>query len=139
MNPVFRVVLQQAKQLITNPKKAKRIMDKARKKSGKVDSKDVNLVTSIRENVTLFVSMLGDFFTGKYRKIPLKSGIKILGALLYFVFIVDLIPDFFAVIGLTDDVAVMAWVIASISGDIEKYKNWKDAKESLIEDAEIVE
>lgn len=127
MNPVFRVVLQKARKLITNPNKARKVMDDAINKSNRIKG-DKSFITEMRENISLFFSMLADFFSGKYRKIPLKTGIKLLGALLYFVFIIDLIPDFLAVVGFTDDAAVLAWVINSIGGDIDKYKAWKEKK-----------
>ena len=125
MNPIFRVALQQARKLITNPRKSKRVMNRALKKSNRLQGKK-SLIATIKENVGLFFSMLADFLSGRYRNIPLKSGIKILAALLYFVFIVDFIPDFLAVVGLTDDAAVLAWVISSIGGDIDNYRTWKE-------------
>ena len=125
MNPVFRIVLQQAKKMIQNPKKSKRTMERALKKSNRLQG-DQSLFQSIKENVSLFFSLLADFLRGRYTKISLKTGIKLLAALLYFVLVVDLIPDFFAVVGLTDDAAVLAWVLSSIGNDIDLYKAWKE-------------
>ena len=127
MNKFFRIALQQARKAINNPDKAKKVMNKALKKSNRVKG-DKSLIASIKENVILFFSMMADFFTGKYKDLPMKSGIKILAALIYFVFLIDLIPDFLAVIGLVDDAAVLAWVINSLGSDIDNYKKWKGSK-----------
>lgn len=124
MNKFFRVALQQARRLINNPKKAQEVMDKALKKSNRVQGKK-GVIASIKEDILLFFSMLADFFAGKYRNLSLKSGIKILAALIYFVFIIDLVPDFIVGIGLVDDAAILAWVIKSLGGDIDKYKLWR--------------
>lgn len=130
MNKFFRVALNQARKLISNPAKARKVMNKALKKSNRVKG-DQGLVASLKENVILFFSMLADFFSGKYRGLPLKSGVKILAALLYFVFLIDLIPDFLAVIGIVDDAAVLAWVINSLGADIDDYKAWKNKDQPI--------
>lgn len=128
MNPFYKIAVQQANKIIKDPNKARKVMNKALKKSNAIKG-EKSLVEELKDNVSLFFSMLGDFFTGKYRKIPLGTGIKMLGALIYFIFIIDLIPDFLAVIGLTDDAAVLAWVMNSIMKDVDKYKLWKAKKQ----------
>jgi len=141
MNPIFRILLQQAKKMITNPAKTKKTLERAAKKSGKIaDGESTGLLSQLREDLALFFSMLGDFVRGRYKDIPIKSVVKILAALLYFVLIVDLVPDFLAIIGLTDDAAVLAWVIKSIGGDIDKYRAWIEQKEDTsIEDVPFTE
>jgi len=131
-NPIYRIALQQAKKLITNPKKTKDTVDRAMRKSGKI--KKGSKLIHLKDDLLLFFSMIVDSVTLKYRKLPLKTGIKVLAAVLYFLFVIDLIPDFFAVIGLTDDAAVLAWVIKSVSKDTAKYKEWKKKRSKLSED-----
>lgn len=132
MNPVFRILLQQARKLIKDPKKSKQVLDDALKKSDDLDG-NKSYIQTIKQSVRLFFPMLWDFIRGRYRNIPLKTGVKMLGALLYFVFLADLIPDFLPLVGLTDDAAVLAWVLNSIGGDIEKYKQWKEEQNQSVE------
>lgn len=49
---------------------------------------------------------------------PMRVRGILLAALAYFVMPVDIIPDFFAVIGFTDDVAVLAAAFALVNGHI---------------------
>ena len=50
--------------------------------------------------------------------------------LIYFIYPVDLIPDFIPVSGLIDDVAFIAWIYDYIKEDIDKFLEWeKSSKE----------
>ena len=46
-----------------------------------------------------------------------------IGALVYLVSPVDLIPDFIPVFGLTDDAAVVLAAVAKLASDLNRYKN----------------
>ena len=126
-NPVYRIALQMAGKMIKNPRKTKNTLQRAMDKSDKMGAdKAGNKIVELKEYLLLFFSMMRDYLSGDYKKLPIKSTIKVLAALIYFLFIIDVIPDFFAVIGYADDAAVLGWVITSISKDIDKYKEWKE-------------
>ncbi len=139
-NPIYRIAIQQARKMITNPEKTKNTVARALKKTGSIKEGDKKgRLVQLKEHLFLFFSMIGDFIRGRYRKLPLGTAIKILGAIIYFLFIVDVIPDFLTIIGLTDDAAVLAWVIKSVSKDIEQYKEWKDQQTNdSIEETDII-
>ena len=63
-------------------------------------------------------------------KTPLAAKGLILGALAYFVMPVDAIPDVLAVVGFSDDAAVIAAVLATFGANI-KDKHHQKAKETL--------
>lgn len=44
-----------------------------------------------------------------------------IGALLYLVSPIDAVPDFIPVVGLADDVGVIALAVAKLAGDLSKY------------------
>ena len=52
-----------------------------------------------------------------------KSKAVAIGALLYLVSPIDLIPDVIPVLGLTDDVGVIAAAVASLSYELKKYRS----------------
>lgn len=72
----------------------------------------------------LLISMLSDAFNGKY-PVPKKTILVITFALLYLISPVDLFPDILPIIGLVDDVAVLAFAFSLIKDDLEKYRTWK--------------
>lgn len=66
---------------------------------------------------------------GHYREFPYASIVKIVAAVVYFVSVVDLVPDFIPILGLTDDLAILAWVYSSVKDDLQKFVDWEAANE----------
>lgn len=66
---------------------------------------------------------------------PMRVRGILLAALGYFVMPVDVIPDFFAVIGFTDDVAVLAAAFAMVTGHIRP-QHYEAADRALVDDTE---
>ncbi len=69
------------------------------------------------------------YANGHYKEFPYTSILKIVAAVVYFVSVVDLIPDFIPVLGLTDDLAVLAWVYSSVKDDLQQFVDWEEANE----------
>ena len=44
----------------------------------------------------------------------------------------DLIPDFLIGLGYIDDVALLAWTVRSISGELDKFAEWKKIQTSAM-------
>ena len=72
--------------------------------------------------------MLLDSFKGKY-PVPMKTIVVVTFTFLYLISPVDIIPDIFPLIGLVDDVAVLALAASFIKGDLENYRIWKTSKQ----------
>ena len=62
--------------------------------------------------------LVAAFYCALDPQTPLRVRGILLAALAYFIMPFDVIPDFFAVIGYTDDVAVLAAAFAMVSGNI---------------------
>lgn len=77
-------------------------------------------------DIKLYFQMLGDVFTGKYKKVPVGTIAAIVGTLLYVLSPVDLIPDFIPAVGYLDDAAMLALCLNFTRFDVEEYK--KDRK-----------
>ncbi|MFE4525456.1 YkvA family protein [Cytobacillus firmus] len=54
--------------------------------------------------------------------------IFIIASILYFVSPIDLVPDFLIGMGILDDAAVLGFAVSQISGELEKFKDWKDSR-----------
>jgi uncharacterized membrane protein YkvA (DUF1232 family) len=63
--------------------------------------------------------------SGEYRRIPLKSIVLIVAAVLYFLNPLDLIPDFLPVIGYLDDAAVVGYVLRTLQQELEIFRAWE--------------
>ncbi|WP_113447436.1 YkvA family protein [Rhizobium cremeum] len=64
--------------------------------------------------------VVASFYCATDRETPLRVRGILLAALGYFVLPLDTIPDMFALIGFTDDIAVLTTAIALISGHINE-------------------
>jgi len=65
---------------------------------------------------------------GRYNVFPYKSIFKAIVALVYILFIIDLIPDFIPIAGWLDDLAVSAWVFHSLGKDIHRFRLWEEGE-----------
>lgn len=64
------------------------------------------------------------------RETPMSAKVILAGAIAYFVMPVDLIPDFIAGLGLTDDAAVFAAAFKTLTGVVNK-KHYDQADSAL--------
>ena len=89
------------------------------------EKKASNLKTQMG-NFKLLLQMVKDYWNGDY-EMDKKSLMIITGAIIYVISPIDVIPDFLPFIGWTDDVAVVAYAIKSLSDVIENYKIFKQS------------
>lgn len=98
---------------------AKKVMEN-QERIEKIASNDT--LIKYLNDIKLYFKMLGDIFTGKYKKVPVGTIAAIVGTLLYVLSPVDLIPDFIPVIGYLDDATVLAACLKFTKFDVEEYK-----------------
>ena len=77
--------------------------------------------------------MLKDFFSGKYKNIPIGTIATIFGTLLYVLSPIDLIPDFLPG-GFLDDVRILIACLNFTKFDIDEYKKSKDAEKNNVDE-----
>ncbi len=74
-----------------------------------------------------FISLLHATVTRGY-KAPVELLTAVVAAILYLLWIVDVIPDFLPVIGYLDDMAIIIAVAKMVSVEINNFKKWKEKK-----------
>lgn len=79
-------------------------------------------------DIPVYISLINAFVKKKYTNIPIGSILAILGALIYFVSPIDLIPDIVPFAGYLDDIIVMNTAEAFVKKNIKKYKKWREEK-----------
>ncbi len=73
----------------------------------------------------LLLSVVRDYWAGRYRKWPLGTIGAIVFTLLYVFDPLDLVPDVLPVIGQIDDAAVVAACLLLVEHDLRTYATWK--------------
>jgi len=123
---VFNMAMQLAETYASSKKKVFRILQHAFHKL-KEESARHHLKSEFKAQVNILMRMVKAYYKGEYRRLPAAALLKILGGLIYFVWILDLIPDFIPVLGLADDIAVIVWVYNGIKSELEEFELWESA------------
>lgn len=63
---------------------------------------------------------------GEYKDVSKGTILAVIGAIVYFVSPLDIVPDFLLGLGLIDDAAVLAFTWNRLSKDLEKFSKWKN-------------
>lgn len=77
------------------------------------------------ETGRICVLLVRDFLYKEYTDISKKNLALIAFGALYTVSPIDLIPDTLGLIGFIDDAAILNFVRKSVSGELDKYKEWR--------------
>lgn len=82
-------------------------------------------LSDVWEELMLLFRMLRAYARGSYRVVPWQSLLLVIGAVVYFVMPIELIPDAILGFGFLDDAAVIAWTVRSTRRDLEAFKEWE--------------
>ena len=123
--PEIRAALEreerEAARMFTHTRETTRLLQEAVRKSDRKRNK----LLSFWRDLSALLRLVRAWKNKTYRKLPKKTIIMVLAALIYFVDPFDIIPDFIPVIGYLDDAAVLGLVMASIRDDLQKFQEWE--------------
>ena len=74
-----------------------------------------------------FLALLHAVFSDRY-KVSLEAIITLGSAILYLIWVFDIIPDFIPIIGYLDDMAVIITATKVCALELEDFQKWKDRK-----------
>lgn len=117
----FKNSKEEAEKLINDKEKTNKKLDEAFKKATANKGK----LEEVWNYLQLFFSISRDYINGNYREVPKGSIVAIIGALIYFLCPIDIIPDFIPVIGYVDDIFVLGLVFNQVKSDLDEYEIWK--------------
>ncbi|WP_114779045.1 YkvA family protein [Botryobacter ruber] len=124
-HPLFKSLLGKAGGILAKPAKIGMLITTAYAKLVDTESTQSGF-EQLKEVMFTFMRLVKAYATGRYRNVATKSMLIGVGVLLYLVTPLDVIPDFIPVIGLLDDISLMAWFIEAFHSEIEKFKEWEE-------------
>ena len=116
----FEKQRKKAEKLVSEPGKIEKLLKKLGRKLEKLP-----VLSGPLEYLPKMYYMVRSWFKKEYTGVPVGTIVAILGALLYFLSPVDLVPDFLLGIGYLDDAVVISVCLTLVKGDIDRYMEWK--------------
>ncbi|MEH7414840.1 DUF1232 domain-containing protein [Neobacillus drentensis] len=111
-----------AKEFIGNPQKIKDLLSNVIHKA--TDKK--GYLGDAWDKLHLLVDLVKAYTKGEYKNVQPSTIVTIIGALLYFISPIDLVPDFVIGLGLFDDAAVIGFTLKKLSKELDEFKKWKN-------------
>lgn len=111
----------EAKDFVNNPSRMDALLQQLEEK--------LRQVPAIGETVSglpVMIAMVKSWIKKEYEVSPKVLAIMA-GAFLYLIKKKDLIPDSIPVVGIADDVAVLGLALKLAEGDLDAYRQWRDA------------
>ena len=104
-------------------------------KEGKLKGffRHVSVLQKYWKDVCEVFSLLKDWMAGRYPAVPWTVIATLVGALLYVLSPLDVIPDFIPGFGYVDDAGVFAVALSFAGADLAKYREWKRQRAETID------
>lgn len=112
--------------LLKNPRLLKQTLTKAVSKMGRAED---GPLSEVKEQLQRLIALLKAYVSGDYREVSTQTMITVAAAIVYFVVPFDGIPDFLFGWGLIDDAAVISYVVAQLSSELEAFAAWQETQQ----------
>lgn len=113
----------QAQELMSDPAKIDELMKQLQQKVKELPS----AAGEALGNIPLMASMVKSYVTKEYAEVSPKVVASLVSTFLYIVTKKDLIDDSVPVLGMADDLAVVALAMKVNENELAAYKQWRDA------------
>lgn len=115
----------QAQEILSDPAKIQELMTQLSEKVKELPS----AAGEALGNIPLMASMVKSYVTKEYDAVSPKVIVSLVTAFLYFVAAKDLIRDDIPVLGIADDLAVIAFVMKLNEQELKAYQQWRESNQ----------
>lgn len=128
---LFKKFLQTAEGYIRQPTRLKKLLTDAYTKAS--EKNDVGtLAHEAWDTLQTMFRLIKAAMSGEYTGVPGTTIAAAVAVLIYFLSPIDLIPDFIPVLGLLDDVALVAWFSTTLKGEMDKFHEWELTRPAVV-------
>jgi len=117
-------MFRQAKRILEEQSQVKALFGQVSKKLQTLSGSHKQ-INELLEHVQLFLRMIKKSFSGEYSSFSNKTMLSLVFGLLYFVTPMDVVPDFIPLLGFSDDLSIIYFIIKNFKSDIEAFKVWE--------------
>ena len=120
-------------------KKRFRVLGLVHEAYGKL-AENEDALERIRKDLSGMLRLIKAWASQEYSKVPWRSVLYALAAVIYLLNPADAIPDVLAGIGFVDDVAVVTAVARAIQKDLERFRKWERRQQQIetVEEKEVM-
>jgi uncharacterized membrane protein YkvA (DUF1232 family) len=123
----FKRFLNKAEEYVKQPLRIKELLNDAYQKAS--EKKEFGTIASEAfESLGTLSRMIKATISKEYHGIPSSTVVMGVAVIIYFLSPIDVIPDWIPVIGLLDDVALLAWFMTSIKTEMDRFHDWEASK-----------
>ncbi len=131
-SPLFKKLLGTAEEYLKRPTRVKQLLNDAYKKAS--EKNDIGSIAhDAWETMQTLFRLIRASVSGEYKGLPTTTVVAAVAVTIYFLSPLDLIPDFIPVLGLLDDVALVAWFSTTIKEEMDKFTAWEQTRPSVVE------
>ena len=127
-NDLLDTSIVKAEEYVQNKDKLERLLQRLEKKL-----KTVPVAGGTLSYIPVMISMLRAYLKKEYHEFPAAMLVVVVAALIYWLSLADLMPDFLPGVGYLDDAAILAGAMSLIKTDLDDYINWRKAKGLAVE------
>ena len=91
----------------------------------------LRMIGRLWSDLPLLGRLLRAWRAGVYRGLSPRTFLALVGALLYLVSPIDLVPDFIPGIGFIDDAVVLALLVQSLAQDLTAFRVWEQNRNGV--------
>lgn len=91
----------------------------------------LRMIGRLWTDLPLLFRLLKAWTDGRYRGLSVRTLLSLIGALIYVLSPIDLVPDFIPGIGLIDDAAVLAFLLHSMAHDLAAFRVWEQNRANV--------
>jgi uncharacterized membrane protein YkvA (DUF1232 family) len=127
LSKFFALAKQRIRRLLEDPEALVRL---AKKVEDKTSESAAGALAGVSDELKALARLVRAYATGDYRQVSGESMAVVVGAVLYVVSPIDIIPDFLVGAGFLDDAGVLAFAYRKVHKEVEEFLEWERARDS---------
>ena len=117
---VLNSEMENAKSIIDNPEELQNVLNQVEAKLA-----GLPVLGNLVNDLPVMVDLLQNYISKKYTAISPKVILSVVGAFLYIIKKKDIIPDSVPLVGMLDDIAVVALALQITKPELKAFTDWK--------------